>query len=247
MISASHNPFYDNGIKLMNSEGEKMEDEVAHLIECYIDKKFDKLGMPGALDLPYAERENIGKVIDFEEGRARYTGYLISTIPTSFRGLKIALDCANGASWAIAPQVFKTLGADITVIGDEPNGLNTNKGCGSTHIEKLQELVRDGKFDVGFAFDGDADRCLAVGEDGEVIDGDKIMYILGHRLKRHKTLKNDTVVSTIMSNSGFVKALEEAGMKTVQTAVGDRFVYEEMMKNDYWIGGEQSGHIIIRK
>ena len=247
MITASHNIFYDNGIKVLNHNGEKMEDDVAHLIECYIDKKFDKLGLKDATDLPYAERENIGKVIDFEEGRARYTGYLISTIPTSFRGLRIALDCANGASWAIAPQVFKTLGADITVIGDEPNGLNTNRECGSTHIEKLQELVKKGGFDVGFAFDGDADRCLAVDEEGNVIDGDKIMFILGSRLKRHRTLRNDTVVSTIMSNSGFVKALEDAGMKTVQTAVGDRFVYEEMMKNDYWIGGEQSGHIIIRK
>lgn len=247
MITASHNVFYDNGIKVLNARGEKLEDQTTHLIEAYIDGDFEALGLPGATDLPYARREDIGKVVDHVAGRNRYIGYLISCSTTSFRDLKIGLDCANGASWYIARSVFSALGAELTVIGDHPDGLNTNKGCGSTHIENLQRLVKENKLDVGFAFDGDADRCLAVDENGEVIDGDKILYILAKRIKRHNYLHHDTVVSTIMSNSGLAKALGEIGMHNVQTKVGDRFVYEEMMHNDYWLGGEQSGHIILRK
>ncbi len=248
MITASHNVFYDNGIKVLNSRGEKIEDGIAHLIESYIDKDFETLGLPkDTEDIPYAERENIGCVVDHVAGRNRYMGYLMSCVATSFRGLRIGLDVANGASWNIAPSVFNALGAEVYVIGNHPDGLNTNKGCGSTHIEKLQELVKEKHLDVGFAFDGDADRCLAVDENGNFIDGDKILYVLAQRIKRHKYLKNNVVVSTIMSNQGFGKALRAIGLENVQTKVGDRFVYEEMMKNDYWIGGEQSGHVIIRK
>ncbi len=245
MITASHNVFYDNGIKILNERGEKLDDDVTHLIEFYIDGKMEELGLEG--DLPYATRENIGYVVDHVGGRNRYTGYLISTSATSFRDLRIGLDCANGAAWMIARNVFSALGANLMVIGDEPNGLNVNKGIGSTHIEKLQQLVKENHLDVGFAFDGDCDRCLAVDENGEIVDGDKIMYILAQRSKRNGYLHNNTVVSTIMSNSGLTKALKEAGINNVQTKVGDRFVYEEMMKNNYWLGGEQSGHIIIRK
>lgn len=247
MVTASHNVFYDNGIKILNSKGEKFEDDIAHLVEAYIDHDFKTLGLEGVDDIPYATREDVGEIVDYVAGRNRYIGYLISCSTTSFRDLRIGLDCANGASWYIARSVFSALGAELYVIGDRPNGLNTNKDYGSTHIEKLQQLVKENKLDVGFAFDGDADRCLAVDENGEVVDGDKILYILAKRCARHHYLRHDTVVSTIMSNSGLAKALAEIGMKNVQTKVGDRFVYEEMMKNDYWLGGEQSGHIIMRK
>lgn len=247
MITASHNAFYDNGIKILNSQGEKMEEDVTRLIEAYLDHDMEGLGLPGEDDLPYAKKEKVGQVVDHVFGRNRYIGYLISCSATSFRDLKIGLDCANGSAWYIARSVFAALGATLYVIGDHPDGLNENKGCGSTHIEELQKLVKENNLDVGFAFDGDADRCLAIDQDGSLIDGDKILYILAQRAKRHNRLPHDTVVSTIMSNSGLEKALSEIGMKNIQTKVGDRFVYEEMMKNDYWLGGEQSGHIIIRK
>ncbi|MCQ2799799.1 MAG: phosphoglucosamine mutase [Bacilli bacterium] len=248
MITASHNVFYDNGIKILNGRGEKIEDGIAHLVEEYIDGDFAALGLAkDTTDIPYAERENIGQVVDHVSGRNRYIGYLISCAATSFRGLRIGLDTANGASWNIAPSVFNALGAEVHVIGNQPDGLNTNKGYGSTHMEKLQELVKERHLDVGFAFDGDADRCLAVDENGEIVDGDKIMYILATRVKRHGHLYNNTVVSTIMSNSGLAKALSDIGIDNVQTKVGDRFVFEEMMKNNFWLGGEQSGHIIMRK
>lgn len=246
MITASHNIFYDNGIKVLNGQGEKLDDDISHLIECYIDGNLKEIGVDGD-DIPYAQRENIGCIVDHVGGRNRYTGYLISCVSTSFRDLKIGLDCANGASWMIARNVFSALGATLYVIGDEPDGLNVNKGIGSTHIEKLQELVKENHLDVGFAFDGDCDRCLAVDENGEVVDGDKIMYILAKRIKRHGYLYNNVVVSTIMSNSGLTKALKDIDIDNIQTKVGDRFVYEEMMKNNYWLGGEQSGHVILRK
>lgn len=246
MITASHNVFYDNGIKVLNEKGEKLSDELTSLIEAYIDGDMEALGV-SEKDIPLATREKIGSVVDWYGGRNRYTAYLISTISTSFRDLNIGLDCANGASWSIARNVFQTLGANITVIGDNPDGLNTNFECGSTHIEQLCKLVKDNHLDCGFAFDGDADRCLAVDSNGNVVDGDKILYILARRSKRHGYLENDTVVTTIMSNSGLAKALKKIGLKNVQTDVGDRFVYEEMMKNNYWLGGEQSGHIILRK
>lgn len=246
MITASHNPFYDNGIKVINRFGEKLDDDTTSYIEAYIDGDMNYLGVTGD-DLPLAHRERIGRIIDYSSGRNRYLGYLISLASNSYKNLKIGLDSANGASWMIAKSVFDALGAKTVVIGTEPDGLNVNNGCGSTHMEKLCNLVRDKHLDVGFAFDGDADRCLAVDENGNLVDGDKIMYILGRRLKSKGMLNDDTVVATVMSNSGFVKGLEEAGMKCVQTTVGDRFVYECMQKNDYGLGGEQSGHIIIKK
>lgn len=246
MITASHNPFYDNGIKVLNSHGEKLDDETTSLIEAYIDGNMAALGVEGN-DIPFATRDKIGCILDWFGGRNRYTAYLISTISTSFRNLNIGLDCANGASFLVAKSVFTALGANIWTIGDRPNGLNTNLDCGSTHIEQLQELVKRNHLDVGFAFDGDADRCLAVDEDGNVVDGDKILYILAKRIKRHHYLEKDVVVSTIMSNSGLTKSLKEIGIKNVQTDVGDRFVFECMLKNDYSLGGEQSGHIIYRK
>lgn len=246
MITASHNVFYDNGIKVLNEKGEKLSDEVTALIEAYIDGDMETLGVKED-DIPLATRENVGSVVDWVGGRNRYIAYLISTISTSFRDLNIGLDCANGSSWMIAKNVFQTLGANVRVIGDIPDGLNTNLDCGSTHIEQLCQLVKDEHLDCGFAFDGDADRCLAVDSKGNVVDGDKILYILAKRSKSRKYLYNDTVVTTIMSNSGLAKALKKIGIKNVQTDVGDRFVYEEMMKNNYWLGGEQSGHIILRK
>ncbi len=241
MITASHNPFYDNGIKVINRWGEKLDDTVTALIEDYIDKDTT------TDDLPFAKREHIGKIIDYVSGRNRYVGYLISLASHSYKHLKIGLDCANGASWTIAEAVFNALGAQTTVIGTEPNGLNVNDGCGSTHIDTLCKLVKDNHLDIGFAFDGDCDRCIAVDENGSVVDGDKMLYILANRLKSRGMLNNNTVVATIMSNSGLSKSLSNIGVEYEQTQVGDRFVYERMQQGDFSLGGEQSGHIILKK
>jgi len=246
MITASHNPYYDNGIKVINSYGEKLDDETTLLIEAYIDGDLKALGVEGE-DLPLAQKAKLGCIHDYSAGRNRYIGYLISVASNSYKKLKIGLDCANGASWNIANAVFSALGAQTYVIGDEPDGLNCNEGCGSTHIEKLKKLVKDKHLDLGFAFDGDADRCIAVDGNGNEVDGDAMIYILGKRMKARGTLNDNTVVTTIMSNSGFVNSLAEIGIKCEQTKVGDRFVYECMQANDYAIGGEQSGHIIMKK
>ncbi len=246
MITASHNPYYDNGIKVINRYGEKLDDKTTSLIEAYLDNDLKKLGVIGS-DLPLAQKEKVGCIIDYVSGRNRYLGYLISIASHSYKKLKIGLDCANGASWILAKSLFSALGAQIYVIGDEPNGLNINKDCGSTHIEKLCDLVRAQHLDIGFAFDGDADRCLAVDQNGNIVDGDKILYILGKRLKQRGILNEDTIVATIMSNKGLLNALDKIGIKCIQTKVGDRFVYECMQKNDFCLGGEQSGHIILKK
>ena len=246
MITASHNPYCDNGIKVINSHGEKIDDATTLLMEAYIDGDLKALGVDGE-DLPLARKSKIGCIYDYVSGRNRYVGYLISVVSSSFKRLRIGIDSANGASWNIASSVFAALGAETHVIGAEPDGLNVNDGCGSTHIERLQKLVKEKHLDVGFAFDGDADRCIAVDERGNVVDGDAIIYILSRRLKSKGTLNDDTVVTTVMSNSGFVKSLAEIGIRCVQTAVGDRFVYECMQEHDYSIGGEQSGHIIMKK
>ena len=239
MISASHNPYYDNGIKLMNFEGEKMDDDLQDQIEKYIDGELE--------ELPYASEDKIGKTIDYYSGRNRYIGYLVSLASQSFEKHKVGLDCANGSSWMIGRAVFDALGAKTFVINNAPDGVNINTGCGSTHIEGLQKYVVDNKLDVGFAFDGDADRCLAVDENGEVVNGDKIMYICSKYMKEKGELDNNTVVTTIMSNFGLYKALDEAGIAYEKTAVGDRYVYENMKENGHMIGGEQSGHVIFRK
>lgn len=246
MITASHNPFYDNGIKVINRYGEKLDDETTALIEAYIDGDLSVLGVEGK-DLPLAHRDRIGKIIDHVSGRNRYVGYLISVASNSYKNLRIGLDCANGASWMIAKSVFDALGAQTVIIGAEPDGLNVNNGCGSTHIEKLCELVKERHLDVGFAFDGDADRCIAVDENGNAVDGDGMLYILANRLKLRGMLNGNTVVATVMSNSGFFASLEKKGIKCDQTKVGDRFVYESMQNNDFSLGGEQSGHIILKK
>ena len=246
MITASHNPFYDNGIKVINSHGEKLDDATTAYIEAYLDGDLAAIGVAGD-DLPFAQKSKIGCIHDYVSGRNRYIGYLISVASNSYKKLKIGLDCANGASWNIANAVFSALGAQTYVVGNEPDGLNVNEGCGSTHIENLQKLVKEKHLDLGFAFDGDADRCIAVDENGNVVDGDAIIYILGKRLKNRGMLKDNTVVATVMSNSGFVASLEKIGIKCEQTAVGDRFVYECMQNNNYAIGGEQSGHIIMKK
>lgn len=246
MITASHNPYYDNGIKVINRYGEKLDDKTTAYIEAYLDGDMAALGIAGD-DLPLAQRDRIGCIVDHVSGRNRYVGYLISLAARSYKHLRIGLDCANGASWMIASAVFSALGANVTLIGAEPNGLNVNNGCGSTHIENLCKLVKEQHLDMGFAFDGDADRCIAVDGSGKVIDGDAMMYILAKRLQSRGMLKNNTVVATVMSNSGFVASLQEAGLRCEQTAVGDRFVYECMLQNDYALGGEQSGHIILKK
>ncbi len=246
MITASHNPYYDNGIKVINRYGEKLDDETTALIEAYLDGDLETLGVTGE-DLPLAHREGIGQIVDFVSGRNRYVGYLISIASHSYKDLKIGLDCANGASWMIAKAVFDALGAHTVVIGNKPNGLNINLGVGSTHIENLQALVKEQHLDVGFAFDGDTDRCIAVDENGNVVDGDGMMYILAQRLKARGVLNGNTVVGTVMSNSGFVSSLKKIGIDCVQTKVGDRFVYECMQNNNYSLGGEQSGHIILKK
>ncbi len=239
MISASHNPYYDNGIKLLNGQGEKMEEETLLEVEKYLDGEHP--------EIPLAHREKIGCTVDYVAGRNRYIGYLISLSKYSFRGKKVALDCANGASWAIAKAVFDALGAKTYVINAEPNGVNINLDCGSTHIESLQRYVVANKMDVGFAFDGDADRCLCVDEKGEVVTGDHILYLCGLYMKERGELANNKVVTTIMSNFGLYKALERAGIAYDQTLVGDKYVYENMVKTGNRIGGEQSGHIIFTK
>ncbi len=246
MITASHNPFYDNGIKLINRYGEKFDDNATQLVESYIDGDMQSLGITDS-DLPLAKRENIGAIIDYVSGRNRYIGYLISLASHSYKNLRIGLDCANGAVWNIANSVFSALGAQTVVVGREPNGTNINENCGSTHIERLCELVKQNHLDAGFAFDGDADRCIAVDEKGNVVDGDKMLYILAHRLKDRQMLGGNTVVATIMSNSGFVNSLKSSGIDCSLTTVGDRFVYERMQQCDYDLGGEQSGHIIMKK
>ncbi len=246
MITASHNPYYDNGIKVINRHGEKLDDSTTSLIEAYIDGDLKRLGVCGT-DLPLAHRERIGCIVDYVAGRNRYVGYLISVAAHSYKELKIGLDCANGASWMIAKNVFDALGAQTVVIGNEPDGLNVNNGCGSTHIENLCRLVKERHLDVGFAFDGDADRCIAVDENGNVVDGDGMLYILATRLKARDMLDHNTIVATVMSNSGLFAALKAAGIECEQTAVGDRFVYECMQEKGYRLGGEQSGHIILKK
>lgn len=239
MISASHNPFYDNGIKIINGDGYKLEAEVENLIEEYIDKETD--------DVPLATGENIGRTVDYVLGRNRYLGYLISLPTKSFKDIRVGLDCANGSAHQIATAVFNALGAKTYVINAEPDGTNINTDCGSTHIEKLQEFVKANKLDIGFAYDGDADRCLAVDESGNLIDGDAILYICGNYLKNKGELNSDTVVTTIMSNMGLYKAFDKLGISYEKTDVGDKYVSENMVTNDYSLGGEQSGHIIFSK
>ena len=239
MISASHNPFYDNGIKLMNDNGEKMDDDLQDEIEKYIDGEIP--------EIPFASEDKIGKSIDFYNGRNRYIGYLTNLATKSFENCKVGLDCANGASWMEAQSVFQALGAKTYVINNEPNGVNINKDAGSTHIEGLKKFVRDNNLDVGFAFDGDADRGLAVAELGNEVNGDVIMYVAAKYLKAHGQLPSNTVVTTIMSNFGLYKALDKCGIGYEKTAVGDRYVYENMKAYDHMLGGEQSGHIIFRK
>lgn len=238
MISASHNPFYDNGIKVLNSKGQKIEAEVEEKIEAYID---------GEMDIPFAKGADIGRTVDYAIGRNRYIGYLISIATRSFKDKRVGLDCSNGSASSIAKNVFDALGAETHVIADKPDGTNINADCGSTHIENLQKFVVENKLDVGFAYDGDADRCIAVDENGEVIDGDAIMYICGVYMKESEQLKDNTIVTTVMSNFGLYKSLEQAGIRYEKTDVGDKYVCENMMKNGYGLGGEQSGHIIFSK
>ncbi len=243
MISASHNPYYDNGIKLFSADGEKLGEEVIALIEDYLDGK----PVLGADKLEYATRENIGCTVDYTAGRNRYIGYLVSLGVYSFRGVKVGLDCANGSSWNIAKAVFDALGATTHIINARPDGFNINENAGSTHIEGLCEYVKQNKLDVGFAYDGDADRCLCVDENGEVVNGDKILYIYGRYMKEREKLVNNTVVTTVMSNFGLYKAFDEIGIDYVKTAVGDKNVHDYMSAHGNRLGGEQSGHIIFSK
>ena len=239
MISASHNPFYDNGIKLFNAQGEKAEDSLVELLEAYLDGK--------SPEIPYAKGEEIGRTVDFTAGRNRYIGYLISLGLYSFKGWKVGLDCANGSAWNIAKSVFDALGATTFVLGTEPDGTNINAGVGSTHIEALQRFVVEKGLDIGFAYDGDADRCLCVDEKGNIVDGDGIMYLYARYMQAQGKLANNTLVTTVMSNFGLYKALEKLGITCEKTAVGDRFVAEKMREGGYMLGGEQSGHIIFAK
>lgn len=239
MISASHNPFYDNGLKLINGKGEKMEQEVIDEVEKYLDTDFESI--------PYATGEKIGRTIDYFAGRNRYMGYLMTLAKHSYRNMRVGLDCSNGSASAIAKSVFDALGAETHVIHNEPNGTNINDECGSTHIEVLQKYVKENHLDVGFAYDGDADRCLCVDEQGNIVDGDLILYVGGVYLKQNGELDNNTVVTTIMSNIGLYKAFDAVGINYEKTDVGDKYVYDCMRKNDYRLGGEQSGHIIFSK
>ena len=239
MISASHNPFYDNGIKLINGKGEKMEQEVIDEVEKYLDDDFDSI--------PYATGDKIGRTVDYFAGRNRYMGYLMTLAKHSYRNIKVGLDCSNGSASSIAKGVFDALGAETHVINNEPNGTNINMDCGSTHIEVLQKYVKENHLDVGFAYDGDADRCLCIDENGNLVDGDLILYVAGVYLKQNGELDNNTVVTTIMSNIGLYKAFDAVGINYEKTDVGDKYVYECMRNNDYRLGGEQSGHIIFSK
>ena len=239
MISASHNPFYDNGIKIINGNGQKMEASVEAQIEAYIDGEIP--------ELPLAKRENIGRTVDFSAGRNRYIGYLISIPTRAFKNVRVGLDCANGSASAIAKSVFDALGAKTYVIHNEPDGTNINTNCGSTHIEELKKFVKEKQLDVGFAYDGDADRCIAVDDQGNEVNGDLIMYVCGKYLKEEGRLNQDTIVTTVMSNLGLYKACDRAGIRYEKTAVGDKYVCENMMANGYSLGGEQSGHIIFSK
>ncbi len=246
MISASHNPYTDNGIKLVNHRGEKIDDDTIEKIELYLDGHYAELGITTP-DIPFATGAALGRIVDYAAGRNRYIGYLISLSSRSFRDVRIGLDCANGSAWMIAKSVFDALGAKTYTINAEPDGLNINRNAGSTHIEVLAKYVREQQLDIGFAFDGDADRCIAVDERGEVVNGDHILYILAQRLKKKGNLVNNTVVTTIMSNMGLYKALKEADILYEQTTVGDRYIYENMVATGNCIGGEQSGHIILSK
>ena len=239
MISASHNPYYDNGIKVINGQGYKLEAEVEALIEDYIDGRI--------AEIPLAKREQIGKTVDYSMGRNRYIGYLMTLATRSYKNMRVGLDCANGAASTVAKSVFEALGAKTYVVSNTPDGTNINQNCGSTHIEQLQKLVKENQLDIGFAYDGDADRCLAVDENGEIIDGDKILYACGCYLSEKGELSNNTVVTTVMSNLGLYKALEQKGIQYEKTAVGDKYVFENMMENGHSLGGEQSGHIIFSK
>ena len=239
MISASHNPYYDNGIKLINARGHKMEAEVEAKVEAYIDGETE--------EIPFATKKEIGRARDYTAGRNHYIGYLISSATRSFKGMKVGLDCANGSSFAIGENVYNALGAETHVINNEPDGTNINTNCGSTHIEILRGYVKENHLDVGFAYDGDADRCIAVDENGQVVDGDLILYVCGQYLKKHGELNNNTIVTTVMSNLGLYKALDAAGISYEKTAVGDKYVNENMVKNGHALGGEQSGHIIFSK
>ena len=245
MISASHNPFVDNGVKLLNSRGEKLDDETIAAIERYLDGECALLGAQN--DVPLAAGAELGEIVDYVSGRNRYVGYLISLASHSYKNMRVGLDCANGSAWNIARTVFEALGAKTYVINAEPDGVNINRNAGSTHMEGLRCLVRDNHLDVGFAYDGDADRCLAVDEHGEIVDGDKIIYIFGKHLHKAGKLTGNKVVTTVMSNLGLYKALDEAGIGYEKTAVGDRYVYENMVQHGYCVGGEQSGHIILSK
>ena len=246
MISASHNPYYDNGIKLINGQGEKMDEETIALVEAFIDGELELFGQKWDV-LPFGQKEKVGVSVDYASGRNRYIGYLISLGMYSFKDVKVGLDCANGAAWNIAKSVFDALGAKTYVINAQPDGVNINTNAGSTHIEVLQKFVVDNGLDVGFAFDGDADRCLCVDEKGNVITGDHILYALGCYMQEKGQLDNNTVVTTVMSNFGLYKALEEKGIGYAKTKVGDKYVYEYMAQNGCRVGGEQSGHIIISK
>lgn len=244
MISASHNPYYDNGIKLVNSGGVKMDDETLCKVELYLDGELHALGIDG-VDLPLAHRDAIGRSIDYAAGRNRYIGHLISLASESFKSYRIGLDCANGSAWMIARNVFEALGAKTYVINAEPDGLNINRESGSTHIDGLRRLVVENRLDAGFAYDGDADRCIAVDEHGNEVNGDHMIYILGKALHDEGLLPNESVVTTVMSNLGLYRALREAGIEYEQTAVGDKYVYEAMTRNGHIVGGEQSGHVIL--
>ena len=246
MISASHNPYYDNGIKLISGNGEKMDEKTISLVEDYLDGTLKAFGKTYA-EVPFAHREIIGRTVDYVSGRNRYIAYLISLGMYSFKGMYVALDCANGSAFNIARNVFETLGAKITVINAEPNGLNVNENAGSTHIERLCNLVKEKRLDIGFAYDGDADRCLCVDEKGNVVTGDQILYIYGRYMKERGELLGHKVVTTVMSNLGLYKAFDELGIDYAKTAVGDKHVYEYMQKHGCRLGGEQSGHIIFSK